>query len=144
MFTRAAFWRERERESARDGEKKKGPINVKCVNELCAGYLGRRSLTATSHSHFQTHKPRSRLRGPSERLKDAFVLCGTARPPTLSPRRRRHQTCRDSDIIFWFFFVFLFLKATCVVACPCLPVCVDLFLKTFTLCLGRKRDIFAH
>lgn len=141
MFTRAAFWRERERERG-TVKKKKGPINVKCVNELCAGYLGRRSLTATSHSRFQTHKPRSRLQGPSERLKDAFVLCGTACPPTLSLRRRRHQTCRDSDIIFWFFL--FFFKATCVVACPCLPVCVDLFLKTFTLCLGRKRDIFAH
>lgn len=35
-------------------------------------------------------------------MKDAFVLCGTARPPTVSPRRRRPKPAADSDIILCF------------------------------------------
>lgn len=66
-------------------------------------------------------------------MKDAFVLCGTARPLTARPwpprgvtQKAWAQMCRRLMTSF-FFVVFFFFKAACVAACTRLPVCVDRF-----------------
>lgn len=117
-------------------------LQHECVNNSCV----RLSLTATSHSHFQTHKTRSSLQGWVNTtwrlsLSSVAVVTQLANTAALACKQQRvtrevsAQTCRrlwHQPIYLFFTTMFVF---SCVLVCACLFVCVDWFkFKLLVLC----------